>query len=243
MRHWSGKRYWIVGASEGLGREVARRISGTGAHVILSARNRDRLNDLSNQLHGPSEVLPFDVTDDVDVRRAAESAGRVDGLVYIAGIYWPLRAQDWDASRVTRMLDVNTTGAARVLGQVVPAMVAQGSGHVVLTGSLSGYRGLPGAIGYGASKAGLMVLAESMYADLRRIGIDVQLVNPGFIRTRLTDKNDFRMPFIMDPEKAARLYFEHMNGNRFALNFPWGFGALFRLGNFLPDGLYYRIFG
>ena len=242
MRDWQGKRYWVVGASEGLGRAVAERISRAGATVILSARSRDRLDDLAAALPGRSLVVACDVTDDSSVAAAAAEAGALDGLVYLAGVYWPQGARDWNAGQVTQMFDVNLTGAARVLGQVVPAMVAAGRGHVVLTGSLSGFRGLPNSIGYGASKAGVMTLAESMRADLRGSGIDVQLVNPGFIRTRLTAKNDFRMPMIMEPEAAAREYFEHLNGTTFVKNFPRSFGTLFRLGNLLPDGIYYRLF-
>ena len=140
------------------------------------------------------------------------------------------------------MCDINFTGAVRVLGRVVPDMVQRGAGHIVLTGSLSGFRGLPGAIGYGASKAGVMYLAESMRVDLTKKGIDVQLVNPGFIKTRLTDKNDFKMPMIMEPEEAAKLYFRHMQSKRFARNFTRSFAAMFRLSQFLPDSIYYRIF-
>ena len=140
------------------------------------------------------------------------------------------------------MLDVNLTGAARVLGHVLPPMIERNVGHIVLTGSLSGFRGLPGANGYGASKAGIMSLAETLYADLRTSGIDVQLINPGFIKTRLTDKNDFTMPFIMEPEEAAHLFVDHMQGDDFARNFPRHFGALFRLSQFLPDWIYYRLF-
>ncbi|MBJ3764116.1 SDR family NAD(P)-dependent oxidoreductase [Maribius pontilimi] len=243
MRDWEHKRYWIVGASEGLGREVARRISALGAHVILSARSADRLHELAGELTGPATVVTCDVSDDDDVARAAQEAGQVDGVVYLAGVYWPQSAQEWNAEQVTAMLDINLTGAGRILGQVVPQMVERGAGHVVLTGSLSGFRGLPSSIGYGAAKAGLMALAESMYADLRRTGVDVQLVNPGFIETRLTDKNNFKMPMIMTPEAAAREFVDHLNGDSFAKNFPRSFGALFRLSNFLPDWLYYRIVG
>ena len=185
----------------------------------------------------------MDVADAASVAQAAANVGPVDGLVWLAGVYWPMAAQDWDAEKVAQMCDINFTGAARVLGHVVPEMVARGAGHLVLTGSLSGFRGLPGAIGYGASKAGVMALAESMRADLRRSGVAVQLVNPGFIRTRLTDKNDFAMPFIMEPETAARRMLGHMRTRRFAANFPRGFGAMFRLTQFLPDWLYYRIVG
>lgn len=241
MRDWRGKRYWLVGASEGLGRALAAEMSAAGADLILSARSRDRLEDLARTLPGTSQVLPMDVSDAASVREAAEAAGEVDGLVWLAGVYWPMTARDWDAEKAAAMCDVNLSGAVRVLGAVVPGMVERGRGHVALTGSLSGFRGLPGAIGYGASKAGVMSLAETMRADLRGSGVEVQLVNPGFIRTRLTDKNAFRMHFILEPEAAAKRYFAHMQTHRFATNFPRAFGAMFRLSQFLPDLLYYRI--
>ena len=243
MRNLAGKRYWLVGASAGLGRSVALELSRMGVHVILSARNAAELEALAKECPGSSDVVPVDIADDESVAQAAEQIGDVDGVVFLAGVYWPMKAADWNPSQVTAMFDINLTGAARVLGHVVPKMVARNSGHIVLTGSLSGFRGLPGAIGYGASKAGLMYLAESMYADLRNTGVDVQLINPGFIKTRLTDKNDFNMPFIMEPDHAARECVDHLAADSFAKNFPRGFGAMFRLSQFLPDWLYYRIAG
>ncbi len=243
MRNWPGKRYWIVGASAGLGRALSHELSKTGAELILSARDEAALTELSDALPGRSDVVPVDVSNDDSVAKAASAAGDVDGMVYLAGLYWPMPAARFDGGKVAEMLDVNLTGAARVLGHVLPQMIARDRGHIVLTGSLSGFRGLPGASGYGASKAGIMSLAETLYADLRTSGVDVQLINPGFIRTRLTDKNDFDMPFLMEPEAAAKHALDHMQGDDFAANFPRAFGAMFRLGQFLPDWLYYRIAG
>ena len=243
MREWNGKRYWIVGASAGLGREVAKQISSKGATVILSARSEDELNELADECPGKAEVVAMDVADDESVANAASAAGRVDGIVYLAGVYWPQKAQEWEPDQVVKMLDVNLTGAARVLGHVVPAMVERDAGHIVITGSLAGFRGLPGAIGYGASKAGIMSLAESMHMDLRKTGVEVQLLNPGFIKTRLTDKNDFHMPFIMEPEKAASEFVEHMHDDSFSKTYPRLFGAFFRFSQFLPNMIYYRLLG
>ncbi|CAG0911905.1 unnamed protein product [Cyprideis torosa] len=141
------------------------------------------------------------------------------------------------------MGQINYLGASRAVGSVIGQMVDRDQGHIVLTGSLSGFRGLPGAIGYSASKAGIMALAESMQADLRKTGINVQLINPGFIKTRLTEKNDFTMPFIMEPEEAAQEFFEHMNGDEFKRSFPMVFSWVFRLSQFMPDWMYYRLFG
>ncbi|OYU17371.1 MAG: short-chain dehydrogenase, partial [Rhodobacteraceae bacterium PARR1] len=181
--------------------------------------------------------------DSASGQAAAAALWDLDGVVFLAGVYWPTKAQDWDAKAVETMIDVNLTGCARVMAAVVPGMVARNRGHVVITGSLSGFRGLPGAIGYGASKAGCMSLAESMHCDLRGTGVRVQLANPGFIRTRLTDKNDFKMPQIMEPEAAAEIMFAHMDRGGFSRSFPTPFQWVFRLSQFLPDALYYRLFG
>lgn len=243
MTSFSGKRYWLVGASEGLGRELARALSAEGAELVLSARDGDRLRTLQTELPGASRVLPLDVRDDAAVERAAQMAGRLDGVVWLAAVYWPMASADWNAEKVEAMLDVNLTGAARVLGRVVPGFVAEDRGHVVVVGSLSGFRGLPGAIGYGAAKAGLMHLAEDMHADLHRTNVRVQLINPGFIRSRLTEKNTFHMPFLMDADAAARAVLRAMRSRRFQSNFPRAFSWLFRFGNFLPAALYYRLFG
>ncbi|MCH2166248.1 MAG: SDR family NAD(P)-dependent oxidoreductase [Oceanicola sp.] len=242
MRDFTGKRYWLVGASEGLGRALAEGLSRRGAHLVLSARNRDRLEELAAALPGAAEALPMDISDSASVRAAAAEMGPVDGVIFLAGVYWPMKATEWDADKAEAMADINFTGAVRVLGQVVPDMVARDAGHIVITGSLSAFRGLPGAVGYAASKAGTMSLAESLYYDLRKTGVDVQLANPGYIRTRLTDLNTFTMPQIMEPEDAARTMIEHMMSNRFSVSFPAPFAWLFRVGNFLPNWLYYRLF-
>ena len=242
MREWTGKRYWLVGASEGLGLALAQMISRAGAEVILSARSEDRLSAAVATLAGKASAVPCDVADRASVQAAADQIGPVDGVVYLAGVYWPTKAQEWNAEQVEAMCDVNFTGCARVIGAVLPGMVARGTGHVVITGSLSGFRGLPGSIGYTASKAGVMSLAECLYADLRDTGVEVQVANPGFIRTRLTDKNDFSMPFLMEPAEAAQEMFEHMNSDTFKKSFPLMFSWLFRLSQFLPDWAYYRMF-
>lgn len=238
----AGKRYWLVGASEGLGLALARQMSALGAELILSARDPARLAAAVTGLSGPAQAVVMDVASDASVTAAAAQVGAVDGLVWLAGVYWPMRAQDWDAAQVTAMCDINFTGCARVLGAVVPGMVARGAGHVVLTGSLSGFRGLPGAVGYGASKAGVMALAESLRADLHRSGVRVQLANPGFIRTRLTAQNRFAMPQLMEPEAAARAMLRLMATRRFSRSFPAPFAWLFRASVWLPDWAYYRLF-
>ncbi len=242
MSEWAGKRYWLVGASEGLGEALAHKMSAAGVELVLSARSEDKLHDLAEALPGRAKVVTVDVSDAKSIKAAFAASGQIDGVVQLAGVYWPFGAKNWDAAQATMMADVNFTGAMRLMGVVVPEFVEQDKGHIVLTGSLSGFRGLPGAAAYTASKAAVMTLAESLYADLHKTNVKVQLVNPGFVRTRLTDKNDFNMPFIMEPEQAAQQVFEHMNTESFKRSFPTLFSWVFRGSQFLPDWLYYRLF-
>lgn len=241
--NWTGKTYWLVGASEGLGREVAKKIAAAGAKVVVSARSEDRLKSLVEEIGENASYVTVDVTDSVAVDAAAKQIGHIDGVVYLAGVYWPMKASEWDNEKANLMAEINYLGGSRVVGSVIGPMVDRDAGHIVLTGSLSGFRGLPGAIGYSASKAGLMALAESMQADLRKTGVRVQVINPGFIKTRLTEKNDFEMPFIMEPEDAAQVFFDHMDSGGFKRSFPTVFSWVFRLSQFMPDWMYYRLFG
>lgn len=238
-----GKRYWIVGASEGLGRALAETLAAEGATLALSARSADKLEALARALPTEASAHPLDLRDLASVRAAAGTLGQIDGVVICAGAYWPMRAAEFDDEKVEAMCDVNLTGAARALAQVVPGFVAHDFGHIVIIGSLSGFRGLPGAIGYGASKAGVMHLAECLHVELRGTGVRVQLVNPGFIRTRLTARNDFRMPQIMEPDEAARHVLAAMKSGRFQTSFPRPFAWLFTLGRFLPRWVWVRLFG
>lgn len=240
MRELSGKRYWLIGASEGLGRSLAERMAAAGARLILSARSEDKLRVLADRLG--ARALPFDVTDTEQTAQAAKAAGHIDGIIYIAGAYEPMTAQDWDVESALQMADVNFLGALRVLGHVVPEMAQRGHGHIVLIGSLAGHRGLPGAIGYGASKAALMHLGENILADCKGSDVDVQLINPGFIRTRLTNKNDFKMPQIMSPEQAAEHAMRALRGRRFETNFPRPFSWVFLLGKRLPRTVFLQLF-
>jgi len=181
-----GKKYWIIGASEGLGRELSIQLSNLGVKLIISARNETRLNKLSSLTK--AKVLALDVLDIDAIKQASKSVGIIDGIIYVAGDYTPLNSTTWNVEEVDKMIAVNFTGAAKVLGFIVPKFLKQNNGHIVMIGSLSGFRGLPNAIGYGASKAAMMHLAENIKADLYKTPIKIQLINHGFIRTRLTEK-------------------------------------------------------
>ncbi len=239
MSSFDGKTYWIIGASEGLGHALAQALAAKGAHLILSARNADRLAEICADLPNARSV-PCDVTDLASVRHAVAEAGSVDGLVYNAGAYDPMRSAEWDTEAALRMSDVNYQGALRILGETVPGFVAAGKGEITLIGSLAGYHGLPAAIGYASSKAALISLAETMRHDLAGTGVTVRIVNPGFIKTRLTEKNSFKMPMLMTPQDAADRVVKAMSRRRFRTDFPVPFSWVIRLIDYLPDLLVYR---
>ncbi|PRY22548.1 short-subunit dehydrogenase [Aliiruegeria haliotis] len=235
-----GKTYWLVGASEGLGRALATELAGQGASLVLSARNEARLEELAAEISG-ARAVALDVTDARSVSEAAATIGPIDGVIYNAGAYEPMRATEWNTEAALAMTEVNYLGALRVLGEVLPGFLDRKSGDITLVGSLAGYRGLPAAVGYAASKAALVSLAETMRYDLKGSGVTVRLVNPGFIKTRLTDKNDFKMPMMQTPEQAADKVARAMRSSRFRTDFPAPFSWVMRGLDYLPDALAFRV--
>ena len=247
MSRLAGRRFWLVGASAGIGRELALRLAREGAAVAASARDGAALARLVDEMapvqtaRGGHAAVPFDVTDSAGAMRAFDSAGAVDGVIYCAGAYEPMSARRPDLGALETVVDVNLTGALRVLAACVPAFCRRRSGRILLIGSLAGYRGLPGAWGYGATKAALIHLAENLRSDLRGSGVGVQVCNPGFVATRLTDKNGFAMPFIMTPEAAADRIVRGMARKRFEIAFPFVMAAAFKFLSALPGPLYFAL--
>ena len=216
----NGMTYWLVGASAGIGAALARELDRRGASLILSARSEAGLAEVAGSLSKPAKIIPLDVTDTNSVVAGMPDAEMIDGVIYMAGDYEPMSAQNWDAARARMISEINYLGPLNLLGLLVPAFVRRGHGHVVIIGSLAGYSGLPNAISYGASKAALMHLAQNLRSDLKGSGVRVQLVNPGFVDTRLTRLNAFRMPFMTTPERAAVKIARHMELSRFSMSFP-----------------------
>ena len=246
MRDFKGKRIWIVGASEGIGRALAIKLAAAEAILVLSARNKERLVNLLKDLEGHHhQVVPLDVTEQKSVDDAWKEMKShhpaLDMLIYNSGSYEPMSAVDFEIESIKKILDVNLYGAFTVLSKVVPSFVHQRKGHVVLVGSLAGYIGLPNSMGYAASKAGVINLAEGLCCDLHAHGIKVQVVNPGFVKTRLTDKNAFSMPFLVSVEDAAKHIFKGMQSSSFEIRFPWFFSTIMKALRLLPYRVYFYL--
>lgn len=230
---WRGKRVWLVGASTGIGAACAAELARRGARLALSARNRDKLLDLD--IDG-ALILPCDATDAASLQ-AAHLALRtawdgVDLVVYLAGDYVPMRADDFDLARAERMVAVNFNGAMKLAATVLRDL--QPAGGIAFVASVAGYRGLPKALAYGPGKAALIHFAECLWYDLAPKGIGVWIVNPGFVATRLTGTNDFAMPALLTPEQAATELLRGFAAGRFEIHFPKRFTRVMKLIAHLP---------
>ena len=236
------KHIWLIGASTGIGRALALQLAEQGAILSLGARNKVELDQLLSALTGTGhEVVAIDVVDMVSVQAAWQCIQSPDIVIYNAGYYEPMSCQQYEYDKALQMQEVNYTGILRVLKYVLPDFIKRKAGHIVLVGSVAGYRGLPNAIGYGASKAAVIHLAENLRADLAKEHIKVQVVNPGFVKTRLTDKNTFKMPFIITAEEAAHSIVKGITGSAFAIDFPKKFTVILKFLRLLPYSIYFKI--
>ncbi|MGB4228449.1 MAG: SDR family NAD(P)-dependent oxidoreductase [Candidatus Dechloromonas phosphoritropha] len=233
---WSGKRVWLVGASSGIGAALARELAGRGARVALSARSVDKLRALAIE---NALLLPCDATDTASLATARASllaAWRgIDLVIYLAGDYVPMRAADFDLVVAERVVTVNFNGAMRLTAAVLPDLRA--GGGIVFVASVAGYRGLPKALAYGPGKAALIHFAECLHLDLAPQGIGVWVVNPGFVATQLTAKNDFAMPALLTPGDAALATVDGLKTGKFEVHFPKRFTRVMKLLALLPYGL------
>ncbi len=237
---------WITGASTGIGRALALLLAGTGWQVIATARSREGLASLAAACPGRIVAAPADVTDPASLGAALAAAvaqlGRPLALAVLnAGAWRQMGAADFDAAAFRAMMDVNLTGTGNALAAILPGMIARGGGQIALVASVAGYRGLPQAVGYGATKSGLISLAESLRFELRPLGVMVNVVNPGFVRTPMTAHNHFPMPLLLEPEDAAARIARGLAAGRFEVAFPAGLAWPLKLLRLLPAGLFFPL--
>jgi NAD(P)-dependent dehydrogenase (short-subunit alcohol dehydrogenase family) len=240
----SGKVAWITGASTGIGRALALRLARQGWRVAVSARNREALAALA-ALAPEIRAYPLDVTEAAACAAVAAEIrrdfGAIDLAVLNAGTHYPTPARGFDAQAVRALIEVNLIGAVNGLAAILPDMIACRRGRIAVVASVAGYRGLPTASAYSASKAGLIALAESLKFDLDPLGLKIQVINPGFVRTPLTDRNPFPMPFLMEVEDAVTRILRGLDSDRFEIAFPRRFVWLLKGLRLLPDRLYFAL--
>lgn len=239
---------WITGAGKGIGRALALELGARGNIIAASARTQADLETLAAEgaARGAS-IHPYrlDVTDSDAVARTAEAIARdlgpLDLAVLNAGTHSEVSAENFDLVEFRRVMETNVMGAANGLSALLPGMIARRRGRIALVASVAGYRGLPSAGAYSASKAALIALAEALKPELDKAGVGLLLINPGFVDTPLTRRNTFPMPFLMEPGEAARIIADGLEKNRFEIVFPWQMTFLMKLLSILPYPLFFAI--
>lgn len=234
----------ITGASSGIGRSLALKMAVAGWRVSAVARRSERLAGLQ---HTYPSILPLtaDVANQAQTAAAIAHATKINGPVDLAvlnaGIYSPVKAETFAAEQFVQQMQVNYFGIIHCLEHLLAPMLARGSGHIALMGSVAGYRGLPLSAAYGPTKAAIQNLAESLYFDLHPQGVKLQLINPGFVETEATAINDFTMPDLITSDAAAGHIIDGLNRDEFEISFPKSFVRKMKFMRLLPLSLYLRL--
>ncbi|MDA9205645.1 SDR family NAD(P)-dependent oxidoreductase [bacterium] len=241
------KTIWITGGSTGIGKALAVKFASKGWNVAVSARREELLNELSDQYENIS-AFPLDVTDKQKCAEVFDQIKKkyedIDICFFSTGTWNPKKEKEIDVEQIEEVFKINFFGTVNTIKAVEQYFRDRKKGTITIVSSIAGYRGLPNSTGYGPSKSALNNLAESLYFDFKRFGVRVCLVSPGFIKTPMTDKNDFKMPFIKTTDYAAnKIYDGLINKNVFEIHFPKSLTIILKILSFLPSKLYFSLVG
>ena len=241
------KTIWITGGSTGIGKALAIKFANEGWNVAISARRENLLKEIS-ETYKDIHYFPLDVTDKNKCNEVFNDIknkfNEVDICFFSTGTWNPKKEKDIDVEQIEDVFKVNFFGTVNSIKAVEKYFKDKKSGIITIVSSIAGYRGLPNSTGYGPSKSALNNLTESLYFDFKRFGVRVCLVSPGFIKTPMTDKNDFKMPFLKTPEYAAdKIYDGLINKNSFEIHFPKALTIILKILSFLPSKLYFGLVG
>ena len=235
------KKIWITGASSGIGKALALKFAKKNWKVAISARREVLLNEIAQNENIFS--FPLDVTDEKKVNvvftKILDEFKELDLCVFSSGAYDPKLEQEINNEQIKKIFEVNFFGVLNCVKAVEAYFKEKKDGHISIVSSVAAYRGLPNSSGYGPSKAALTNLTESLFFDFKKYNVRISLISPGFIKTPLTDKNNFSMPFIKSPEFAAeKMYSGLIKTNNFEITFPKELTTILKLLRILPYRLY-----
>jgi len=235
------KKIWITGASSGIGKALAEKFAAEGWKVAASARRKEILNEIAK--HENIFSYPLDVTDQDQInssfKKIIEDFKELDLCVFSSGTYDPKLEQEINIKQNKFVMETNFFGVLHCIKAVEKYFKDKRNGHISIVSSIAAYRGLPNSSGYGPSKAALTNLTESLYFDFKKYNVRVSLVSPGFIKTPLTNKNEFPMPFIKSPEFAAKKMFNGLTkGKSFEIHFPKALTILLKFLRIIPYKIY-----
>lgn len=238
------KTVWITGASSGIGRELALRLAGDNCIVAVSARSVDKLAEMA-RLHPNIKPYPADVEDAAAMANAFASIerdlGPIDLAVLNAGIWQQMIVSDFSAERAKHSMSVNYNGVLHALEPAMAAFVARGRGHLALVSSVAGYRGLMKGAAYCPTKSALIALAEALYPHLKRKGVDLTLICPGYVKTPMTDANAFPMPFLIPVEQAIDTIVAGLSRRKYEIVFPWRMALLMKTLRIIPNWAFFYL--
>jgi len=241
------KTIWITGGSTGIGKALAIKFANEGWNVAISARRENLLKEIADQYNNISS-FPLDVTDKSKCKEVfnniREKFDEIDICFFSTGTWNPRKEKDIDVEQIEDVFKINFFGTLNSIKAVEEYFKNKKNGIITIVSSIAGYRGLPNSTGYGPSKSALNNLAESLYFDFGRFNVRVCLVSPGFIKTPMTDKNDFKMPFLKSPEYAAeKIYDGLVNKNVFEIHFPKSLTLILKILSFIPSKIYFSLVG
>ena len=239
------KVIWITGGGTGIGKAVAIKFANEGWQVAISGRRENVLKEVEENYQN-IKAFPLDVNDKEKcfniVENIKKELGDIDICFFSTGTWDPKKEREIDVEQIEKVFKVNFFGTLNCIKAVENHFRIKKEGVITIVSSIAGYKGLPNSTGYGPSKAALNNLAESLYFDFGRYGVKVCLVSPGFIKTPMTDKNDFKMPFLKTPEYSAdRIYNGLINSNKFEIHFPKELTLILKFLKIIPDRLYFYL--
>jgi len=242
----SRKTVWITGAGKGIGRAVAKRMAHDGWTVAASSRTLADLLELQTECpEGRVHVYPLDITNvENNAAVVAQIEGELDPLQLVilnAGTHQPTPVEHFSVPAFRSLVETNLMGTVNGLEPVLKRFMGRNSGHIAVVASLAGYRGLPSASAYGATKAALINMCEALKIELEPFDVRMTLINPGFVETPLTDKNDFPMPFLISVDEAAKQVCRGLESNAFEISFPWRFAWIMKVMRLLPAKFYFAL--
>ena len=239
------KVIWITGGGTGIGKAVAIKFANQGWNVAISGRRENILKEVED-INPNIKSFPLDVNDKGKcfeiMKNIKDEFGDIDICFFSTGTWDPKKEREIDVEQIEKVFKVNFFGTLNCIKSVEDHFRNRKNGIITIVSSIAGYKGLPNSTGYGPSKAALNNLAESLYFDFGRYNVRVCLVSPGFIKTPMTDKNDFKMPFLKTPEYSAdKIYNGLINSNKFEIHFPKSLTLILKFFKIIPDRLYFYL--
>lgn len=233
------KTCWIIGASNGIGESLVHKFCSQGYDLAISARDEKKLQEIAGSLKDHQILIEkLDVVDVSSIENAQQNIlqkfEKIDLVIFCPALYKPMSALNFNLDEAKEINEVNFVGFLNFLKIIIPQMQKQKHGQIAAIASVAGYFGLPNSFAYGASKAAMINLCEGIYHDLKKNNIDLSVINPGFIATRLTAQNKFKMPFLISTNEAADYIYKGLAAKKFEIHFPKKFTLILKVLRLLP---------